>query len=404
MKKKCAIFLAATKDSMFALANVIIGINKYSKNIYDDIYIYHDGASEKDLNALNKLGNIKNILYEKYEFYKKIGFLNIDENEIPKPFERYTHLAFARYEMFNLLNEYEHVIYFDYDMLIQEDISELLKYNLGLCKGSVSINYALGKKITDFDGTKFNYSSGLIVVSDKINYYKITQECYTATKKFFETLVLPDQGVLNYVFLKLGLKPEVIPDIYYGSTSQLKSINSKIIHAHGKYNRFWNNQAVKLSYPEWTENDRLWRSLGGSPYSGKIELENIFPKDKGYLMQYLDRITLYSKIMTNIQQITKLPLYCSSCFINSDVYFYCHGIKSDKFKLKIRATKINEVEVYIYFNNININTADKNVLDDNGMKYILYKISKNNIINELKNVFDNLMSRSSLIFNEIKLI
>lgn len=39
MKKKCAIFLAATNNSAFAIANVIIGINKYSKNIYNDIYI-----------------------------------------------------------------------------------------------------------------------------------------------------------------------------------------------------------------------------------------------------------------------------------------------------------------------------------------------------------------------------
>lgn len=368
------------------------------------IYIYHDGFSEKDINALKKLANIKFVLYNIEDFYSKVDFSDNEIKCIPNSFKRYTHLCFARYEMFNLLNEYNYIIYFDFDMLIQDDISELFKYSLGLCKGSVSIDYAIGQKLTDIDGAALNFSSGLIVASDKINFFSITKECYAATKKFFQTLVLPDQGVLNYVFTKLNIHPEPIPDIYYGSTSQLKSINSKIIHAHGKSNRFWNNQAVKLSYPEWSENNKLWESLGGTPYTGKIEFEDILPKDKGYLMQYLERITIYSKIMKNIQQITQLPLYCSSNFIDGDTYYFCHGIPTDKFKIKLRAIKINEIEVYFYFNNIHINTTSKQVLEHNGMQYITYKISKNNIINDLKDVFINFTSRSSLLFNEIKLI
>lgn len=399
MKKKCAIFLAATKDSAFAIANVIIGINKHSP-IYDDIYIYHDGFSDRDIEVLTKLGNIKFVLYTKDEFYSKVGFSHKEIQQLPPSFSRYTHMCFARYEMFNLLNCYNHVLYFDFDMLIQDDISELLKYTIGMCKGSTSINYGIGRILNDIDGEKINHSSGLISISDKLkNFTHIEKECYSATKKFFSTLRLPDQAILNYVFEKLNIIPQCIPDIYYGSTSHLRSVKCKIIHAYGKYNRFWNNQLIKIAYPEWTENNKLWERLGGTPYNGIVTNEDNIPKLAGYLVQFFDRIQLCKTIMENIRTLTWLPLYPNSNFISGDIVFYLYGVPENDFSIILRPTKQNEITIYIYFNKNYFNTTGlDNCYEEKNKKVFIYKITKNNLIKDIHKVFTSLEARSSSLF------
>lgn len=394
--------MAVTKDYAFAIASVIIGVKKYLPD-FDDIYVYHDGITESDKNALNKIHKIKFVTYRKEDFISKCSITN-DELSNVSSFGRYTHMACARYEMFNLLNDYHHVFYFDFDMLIQADISDLYNYNFGMCKGVSTINYGLGMTVNDIDGEQKNFSSGIIVISDQggngSGIAKLTSECYKYTKLFLKTLRLPDQAIINYVLLKNNIKVDDLSDLYYGSVSQLKSVNAKIIHAYGKNNRFWNNQLVKICYPEFTSNYKKWLDLGGSKYKWEILYCDRIPKyHKGYLYQYFERVHIVSTIFNNLSLITRLPIYPICDFNSSIIKLYVHNIEKNKLYITLQQVKQNEIVVVFYINSIKLDLKKVNYKYVEPFYHLIYSISVKNLISDLKNCFDDFIYRVSILNN-----
>ncbi len=133
MKKDTAIVLTATSDLAFSIANVIIGLHRHSPALASDVIIYHDGFSKTDMALLKKLG--QNIRFKKYTFeiFQKKTSLTEKECDEWNSLKKYSHISFARYEIFDLLKEYHTVIYLDADILIQDDISSLKHYGPLAC-------------------------------------------------------------------------------------------------------------------------------------------------------------------------------------------------------------------------------------------------------------------------------
>jgi len=98
-KKELAIVLGTTGNMAFAVANVLLGLKKYSPNLNPDIIIFHNDVTEKDKNLLNNFFSCK---FVDYKFpIKDISKFNEEY------FNQFTKLAYSRYECFNLLNEFK---------------------------------------------------------------------------------------------------------------------------------------------------------------------------------------------------------------------------------------------------------------------------------------------------------
>ena len=261
-KKNLAIVFSGTRDLVFAMANVVIGIKKHSPNLEFDTIVYHDGICKEDQDRFNKITSTS------FKFYNGNKYLEkLPETENIK---KYSIMSFAIYEIFNLLNIYKRVIYLDSDLLIQKDITEMLSYGpIAMGNGRLTINEACGFEILDENNNHSARSFGVVIVNDSLpRYEKLTTECYQLTKKYWDTLVFPDQGILNLVMALNKIKIENLPKKYNTGKAQSNLHKATIVHMQGGKSKFWNNGVSNIMFPEWNQNNEYWESLGGSPYIG----------------------------------------------------------------------------------------------------------------------------------------
>jgi len=254
--------MSGTSNLAFAMANVLIGLDKYSKNFASEVIIFHKGMNDQDMNCLEKLAPCRFIEYAGHD----------DINNLPTTdnIQKYSIMSFAIYEIFSLLEEFENVLYLDADLLLQKDISGVLDYApVAMGSGRLTINEACGKEVIPDAPTLIAKSSGVVIVNDKIpNYKTLTEECYKKTGELWDTLVFPDQAILNLV---LHLNKVTINDLplTYNTGKIHKNLHSAaIVHTQGGKSKFWNNGVSNIMFPEWNRNNEYWIELGGTPYSG----------------------------------------------------------------------------------------------------------------------------------------
>lgn len=264
MKKKTAIVTGGTSNDVPAMACLVMNIKDTNPNLADEIVILHDGISEKDQQLINGIFPTRFILYES-PFEKVQGFKDV----VTKYFSL---MVFCRYECFRLLEDYEKVIWTDYDVVIIEDLLHLI------CNNNQAIfSYTPSPLLHQFtadvyqivDPAKYNLNAGaialpLFILSDKLNnYMKYYHWLLDATVKYAQVLYLPEVAVVNLLLQEFNIPFENTIGIeYYAHPIHDAQIqNKKILHAYGQP-KFWNGLYNKT----WEKNYRHWIKMGGTPY------------------------------------------------------------------------------------------------------------------------------------------
>lgn len=259
-KKELAIVFGITKDLDFALANVLIGIKKHFKykNKYD-VIVYHDGLNSSTQDMLN---TIMPCTFMQFKSRVSDSLLSSENLKL------YSNMCLARFECFDLLNEYKKVIWHDVDILIQDDFSELLK--LGE-KSGLAMTYTDIGFLTEanFNETIPNYNmflpllnSGIIVFADNLpKHEKMTEWCYKKLTELNKKVRYLDQGILNLLVQEFNINVESIDIKKYCCHPLRKDYkNAAIIHAYG-YDKFWNAFYLYEKFPEWGSNLLEWSKI-----------------------------------------------------------------------------------------------------------------------------------------------
>jgi len=120
---KTCIVMYTDENYAFAAANMCIGIQRYCSDWVDEIVIFNEGLTEKT--KINILKLYKRVIFKDYTkeyFASKINIINKTNSFL----QRWTHGVFSKLECFDMVNEYENVIYVDVDMLILRDFKNIL--------------------------------------------------------------------------------------------------------------------------------------------------------------------------------------------------------------------------------------------------------------------------------------
>ncbi|MBR4632883.1 MAG: hypothetical protein IKO48_06170 [Elusimicrobia bacterium] len=274
--KKTAIVFALNDTYAFCSYASICSLKKHSPKLVQqsDILIYVCDMTDTNKKALNTL-NVKII---NYNFP-----LSIKQTKEIKAFSL---ASFARYECFNLLNNYENVIYLDSDILVQKELSDVFDLvkdtGFGLIKEKVKVEVCKKNKIEGFDLSKQMFNSGFFILTRKfkLNFNEITNYCYIKTAELCEKLYLPDQAILNLAIKHFNIIPNEIPMLFNTpaslSTKILKEAN--IIHFTG-HRKPWNY----YYFDEFYKYYKQWIINGGTPID-KIRKDSKVYK---YLLQML---------------------------------------------------------------------------------------------------------------------
>ena len=270
INKNIAVVFSITKNLLFAVANVIHGIEKHSPNFVDQYIIFLDSfESKNDMDILRGIGHGK-VAFELFDTKQYKQNANINQN-LPK----YSIMCFGLFECIRYLEKYRFVIFLDPDLLVQNDISGIIsKSYVKMASGRLTIEEALGRKISNEQlKNKKACNSGVVVfnskISELIELKTLYSDCVSFANSYLNTLVFPDQAVINLV---LGIHQIPIDklDWKYNSMIQSKGLfyASAIVHSVGGKSKYWNNGVTNLMFPEWNANHQKWLNLGGSDYAG----------------------------------------------------------------------------------------------------------------------------------------
>ena len=260
MKKKIALLLCSTGNEAFAVGNVIIGTKKYlfqnlSYEDYDIIF-YTDKLEGKDENALKNIFPKIIIKIYKSPFSKEM--LNLRE------LNHFSSFTYARFEVFNLLEEYEKVFYVDTDIVIQKDISEIINIKTPLAisyfanKMTVSGNFTKENMdlVKGYDLNKVSIIAAVFLINDSLNNYQIMSKwCYDKAEEYKTN----DQSILNLLIQKFNIETHDLTESYGAYPTSSIAKDAHIIHAIGPA-KFWRGTYNK----EWEENNKIWIEAGGN--------------------------------------------------------------------------------------------------------------------------------------------
>ena len=274
-KKKNALMLADTRPAL--VGTILKQIEQTNRGLFDEAIIYYiDPLSDKDRKLMSEVLPCRFIHYSP----------PLPRELFTKPrFAMFSPLMFARYEMFSYLDEFETITWLDTDILIQGDLSEMIKSarNTGAAfiredpvnktsKHPDRMRTCFNTEIGEFDTSRYLYCSGTIVLTDLlIDYSACTEWCYRKTVDWADILSLPDQGVLNAAIQQFDIHVTPLCGAKYCCYPYMNRDCSKavIIHAWGR-NKFWNDWYIYNKYSNWGEYYKKWKEQGGSSLNFKI--------------------------------------------------------------------------------------------------------------------------------------
>jgi lipopolysaccharide biosynthesis glycosyltransferase len=256
-----AVIFGISSDMAFALANVLFGLRRHSPELLQHVIVYHDGLSDDDKNTLLLIAPCQFKIYNP-------DFPGGKPVICPEYFNTYTLNMFARYEGFRLLDEYDAVIWFDVDILINSNVAILLDIvakhdeGIGMClenRDWFKFGDNFIKEVPGYDMGSPTFNSGLLVLTrDLKNAKDIYPWLYNATVEYAEYLRWPDQGILNIMLKKFQIIPTCLPsDIFNRNPAGDSDGKAVIVHSYGP-KKFWNNPGYYIKYPQWQDNHKKW--------------------------------------------------------------------------------------------------------------------------------------------------
>lgn len=264
-KNKNAIFFAISDSYAFAVANILMSLQRYSPQLMStvDVIIYHNGISEKNAELL-------------CSFHSDIYLLRM---EFPKEWEeilihprvlRWGEYVVCKFFGFELIGRYEKVLHLDADMHVRGDISELFQLEEEFAWRSI-IGWDTDKIFSDIlpEGGKIKCGNGgLLMFTDRLLKYNI--DAAEIKSAFDEIKNLRDGGidelVTAWLVHKKGISLRELDISVYNTPVAYDRTESVLVHFLNYYSvsgKPWKNPAAFMYYGDWAENYRRWTEAGG---------------------------------------------------------------------------------------------------------------------------------------------
>lgn len=264
---KRVLVTGGTKDDVAPIAVFIINVKNTNAHLFDKVIIFHDGIKFKDQQQIRRIMDVEFRLY-KPKFSTCNGMV----------YSYFSPMVFCKYECIRLLDDYDEVVWSDYDVVIRKGMDEILKFDENICwnvttSSSVSLAGKLLKDrinneiIDKYDIEGQGICAALFVLRRGIgNPKELTEWCYEMTERYDDSLYLPEEAILSMMIQNFNIRYSPLDLKIYAAPAKSDDDSVVILHAAGVY-KFWN----AISNPTWNDNYAEWIGMGGSKYSEKLK-------------------------------------------------------------------------------------------------------------------------------------
>ena len=258
---KTAIVTGGTHKDVSAMGVLALNLKEIAPNLADELIIFHDGIKKKEQKIINEI-------FPAY-FYKYSFPIDFHARRKNRSLRYFTEMLFCKYECFRLLEQYERVIWTDYDVLILKNLKELVENTvpLQIVENGSSLKEMflpnIGEiNLGEFDLGQKGVNTPLFVLTREIGDYKEMYEwCIEATAKYAAYIDLPEQCIISMLIQKFNMQYFNLPSFQYALHPKEYDGKASIIHAYGRP-KFWEG----LYNEQWNNYYREWQRIGGSCY------------------------------------------------------------------------------------------------------------------------------------------
>lgn len=327
-EKNC-IFFSISSDYIFAAANVILGVERFSPGLISKYVIFEDSTDPVD-DASKAI--CKKLFSTKVEF-RSYKDPDIGKGKLYKIYSRFSKLNFCKFKIFDLLSEFDNVLYLDSDVLIQGDVSVLFKkYKplawrptvVPMCQ-KLNENCLKRWGVTDIDSAP---NAGVIFASRELgNYQNLTSDCYRILEELVELTdrISLDELTFGLLAHEYQINVKTLPGKFNSGTGWKNSESAIIVHSIGKY-KFWNDLLRNRLFPKWEENNKIWLAAGGGKYQGDIRFKEFGVSNQDILTS-VDNLLFWKEILK--QGDTPAGLVASKCLTKKYYQFFFSGYSKD---------------------------------------------------------------------------
>ena len=198
-------------------------------------------------------------------------------------------MVFCKFECFKLLNEYERVIWTDYDVVINRDLKELkddTRGGLQLIMSDGTLRYKFKENMPEEFLKRYDMVSNagvstplLVLTRDIGDYNTYYRWCVETTKKYAEYLNMPEEGIFSLLVQEFNISIYPLYKPEYALHFKKDAPDAAIHHAIGQP-KFWNG----LHNKKWDIYYEEWLKMGGSRYMMSID------ERLAYVRRYINRI------------------------------------------------------------------------------------------------------------------
>ncbi len=272
---KTVLVTGGTHKDAAPMGVLALNIRDVAPHLADEMIIFHDGIPAKQQQLIADIFPTKF-----YQYHFDIGF---KERRANRSLRYFSEMLFCKYECFRLLEEYDRVIWTDYDVLIRSDLRELTECQAGL--QIVGSNTPLRKMfrdtieqvdMRDFDLQQNGIATPLFVMTKDIgDYRKHYSWCVEMTKKYAVYTSLPEQCIFTMLIQTFHIDYENLSDKQYALHPRDDDGKAEIVHCYGRP-KFWEG----LRNDAWEQYYRQWIDMGGNRYRTPVKEKLIAIKER----------------------------------------------------------------------------------------------------------------------------
>ncbi|WP_158623227.1 glycosyltransferase [Pseudorhodobacter sp. E13] len=277
--KRRAIVCAISADHAFALGSLIAGFARHNPGFEGVFVVFHDGLDADQQAQLRALWpDIAFRPFTPADLAARFGA----GTDISAALALYSPMIFAKFELPNLLAEFEKCLWLDVDILIQGDLGPIWAFDAlawrPLPEGAFARRAEVMERFADLrgDGSYPLLNGGVLGMGPGVRGQLSTDDLYAmAARLMAQTGAHSVDELAVYFCAAAGGVPLHLLDQRFNHPIIAAGCREAVVlHAIGP-DKFWNSAPLQLAYPEWARNLAEWQAVGGAGFAGPMRLAEV---------------------------------------------------------------------------------------------------------------------------------
>ena len=258
-KKERAVVFIVNSQYLFALSAIMINLQSLKTRCYDNIIVYSSDLSRVDKDKILQIES--DVQFIDYSYDDWLSDHKAPESALAKNFmEKYSHLAWSKYKVFEQLEYYKKILFLDLDILIKRDLMPIFQIQTGIAwrsgqnfHGKFGDKKSLLDKISHIPKDYPSPNGGLIYATDSFDYKKFIRDARLFTTECLDYFASAlDELAIAWATYNNHVQLTQLNEMEFNTIPSSYALTTRLIHFMGE-EKIWNHRLLQLVFPEWME-------------------------------------------------------------------------------------------------------------------------------------------------------